>query len=69
MILNFKYVMTQRTVDEVVQQIEGGKKSSIASTDAEIDFAVPKGDILTLAARAPSGTATVDSVFNWREDF
>lgn len=52
-----------------VSVVEGGNRSSVASTDAEIDFSVPEGDIVTLAARAPSGTATVDSVLNWREDF
>jgi len=47
----------------------GGRGNSTASEEAGLDFSLPEGQIVTLAARAPGGSASVDSVLRWQEGF
>jgi len=47
----------------------GGRGSATASEEAGLDFSLPEGQVVTLAARAPGGSASVDSVLRWQEGF
>lgn len=47
----------------------GNSRSTRAESEQGLDFEAPAGGVVVLAARAPSGTATVDSVLRWTEGF
>lgn len=47
----------------------GNSNSTTAEAEQGLDFEVPEAEVVVLAARAPGGTATVDSVLRWKEGF
>jgi len=56
----------ERRYTDVVSSQQGGSKVSVQGT---VDFNTPSVEEVVLAARAESGTATVDSSFRWGEFF
>lgn len=47
----------------------GGRGNSSQSLAAQLDFNVPSEEQVVLAARSPSGSASVDASFRWEEFF
>jgi len=49
--------------------VSGGRGNSSDRTGAQLDFNTPAEEEIVLAARAPSGSASVDASLRWEEFF